>query len=298
MELRHLRYFVAIAEERSFSRAAARLNIAQPPLSQQIRRLERDLGYEVFERTPKGVILTRAGEVLLKHAYGVLDAAANAVSAASAASRGVAGRVTVAFMNSAAYSVVPRLLKAYRAAYPDIEVEIREMVIADQLDALVEKRIDVGILRPPVDDSRLTSLCLTRESFIVAVPHDHPLTQYAMLSLEDLADVRMVSYPRGHPAGFRERIELALRAAGVTPHVVHEATQIHTICGLVAGGVGAALVPDGACVLAIEGLTFVPLHGSDLHAETWLSWRVDASLKQILDFTNIASDMTKSNVST
>lgn len=288
MELRHLRYFIAVAEERSFSRAAERLHIAQPPLSQQIRRLEVDLGFALFERTPRGVKLTRAGDALLPGARWVLQAADDARKAAEAAHLGVAGRLTVAFINSSAYGILPRLLKAYRDAHPDIILDVREMSIADQLDALVAGRVDAGILRPPIDDRRLQAIRLVHEPFVVALPAGHVLASRAKLRLQDLQDEPLVGYPRGHPAGFRERIEAALRSAGVTPRVVQEATHVHTLCGLVAGAVGVAIVPAGARVLAIEGVQFVPLSARDLHAEVWLAWLRAASVPQLRALVTVA----------
>jgi DNA-binding transcriptional LysR family regulator len=293
VELRHLRYFVAIAEERSFSRAAERLSIAQPPLSQQIRRLEAELGFPLFERKPHGVALTRAGEVLLGRARAILLACSEAAADAEAAHRGVAGRLKLAFINSAAYDVLPRLLMAFRKAHPDIEVGVREMIIADQLDALADGSIDAGILRPPVDDARLDALLLAREPFVVALPRGHALRSRSSLTLRDLADEALIAYPRGHPAGFRERIDAALRALGSTPRIVQEATQVHTICGLVAGGVGISIVPIGAQVLAIEGIGFVSLRAPDLYADIWLAWPRQSQLPQLQHFVAVARNVAR-----
>lgn len=288
MELRHLRYFIAVAEERSFSRAAERLGIAQPPLSQQIRRLENDLGFALFERTPKGVRLTGAGEALVPEARSVLQAADDARKAAEAAHLGVAGRLTIAFINSAAYGILPRLLKAYRDAHPQILVDVREMPIADQIDALVEGRVDAGILRPPVDDQRLDAIELVHEPFVVALPAGHILSSRSNLDLRELQGEPLVGYPRGHAAGFRERIDAALRSVGVTPRFIQEAAHVHTLCGLVAGGVGASIVPAGARVLAMDGVRFVPLTARDLYAEVWLAWSKVVSGRQVQDFVTVA----------
>lgn len=295
VELRHLRYFLAVAEERSFTQAAVRLNIAQPPLSQQIRRFEQALGFDLFNRRPKGVALTRAGEALLGEARIVLEAADKAVAVATAAHAGSAGRLSVAFINSAAYSVMPRLLRAFRLAHPGIDVDIREMTIADQVDALVEGRVDAGILRPPVSDARLSTLQLLRESFVVALPATHPLCSRVELGVAELCDEALVGYPRGHPAGFRERIEAAFRGAGVTPRFGQEATQVHTICGLVAVGVGPAIVPAGARVLSLEGVSFVNLDAPELRAEVCLAWRKASELPQLLRLIEVARRTTDPN---
>lgn len=291
MELRHLRYFVAVAEERSFSRAAERLGIAQPPLSQQIRRLERDLGFPLFERLPKGIRLTPAGEALVSGARSALRAADEARQAAEAAHRGVTGRLAIGFINSAAYSILPRLLRAYQDAHAQINVDAREMAIADQVDALVEGRIHAGILRPPVDDRRLEAIKLVHEPFVVAVPAGQVLASRARLTLGDLDAVPLVSYPRGHPAGFRERIDAALRNAGVTPRFVHEATHVHTLCGLVGGGVGVSIVPAGAGVLAMDGVRFVSLAAEDLYAEVWLAWSRIATAPQVHGLVAVARNI-------
>jgi DNA-binding transcriptional LysR family regulator len=281
VELRHLRYFLAVADERSFSRAAERLRIAQPPLSQQIRRLEKDLGFPVFERTPKGVRLTPGGEALLDGARAVLAAADDARRSAEAASRGMEGRVSLAFMNSAAYRILPTLLKVFRQAHPGIAVDAREMTIADQMDALIDGRVDAGILRPPIDDARLAAIELAEEPFVVALPTDHRLSTKPRIELPDLQDEALVGYPRGHAAGFRERIDAALRAAGISPRVVQEGTHVHTLCAMVAGGVGAAVVPESAGRLAMHDVAFVPLDAPDLHARTWMAWLAASRMPQL-----------------
>jgi DNA-binding transcriptional LysR family regulator len=288
VELRHLRYFLAVAEERSFSRAAERLGIAQPPLSQQIRRLERDLGFPVFERLPKGIRLTPAGEALVSAARSVLQAADEARKTAESAHLGVTGRLVIGFINSAAYSILPRLLRAYSDAHARIKVDAQEMAIADQIDALAEGRIHAGILRPPVDDRRLEAIKLVREPFVVAVPAGHVLASREELALADLQGEPLVSYPRGHPAGFRERIDAVLRNAGVTPRFLQEATHVHTLCGLVAGAVGISIVPAGARVLALDGVTFVPLDAQDLYAEVCLAWSRIASEPQVQGLVTVA----------
>lgn len=281
MELRHLRYFVAVAEERSVSRAAERLAIAQPPLSQQMRRLERELGFPLFERQPGGVILTRAGEALLPHARDLLRAAADATAAATAAHRGDAGHLALGFINGAAYRVLPALLRAYRDTHPVVEVAVRELAIADQLDALQARRIDAGLLRPPVDDPRLDFLVIARERFVVAMAHDHACARRASLILRDLDDVAVVAYPRGHRAGFRERIDAALAAQRSVPRIAQEATQLHTLCGLAAARVGMAIVPASAEAFSIPGLCFVPLRDLAARAEIALAWRKNDPSAQV-----------------
>lgn len=291
-----MRYFIAVAEERSFSRAASRLNMTQPPLSQQIRRLEMSFGFDLFERRPRGIVLTRAGETLLQRAYAVVECADSAVAATTAAHQGFSERLVIGFINSSAYTIMPALLKAFRRLHPRVDIDVQEMVIADQVDALVDGRIDIGILRPPVDDRRLSTLPLVREAFVVALPSGHVLADRQVLSLRDLDGVAMISYPRGHRAGFRNRIESVFRRAGVTPSVVHEATQIHTICGLVGSGLGISIVPAGARVLAISGVKFVPLKASQLHAEIWLSWNAAAKVAQAANFVEVARQVVRGAV--
>jgi DNA-binding transcriptional LysR family regulator len=298
VELRHLRYFLAVAEERSFSRAAERLHIAQPPLSQQIRRLEKDLGFAVFARTSKGVRLTPAGQALLEGARAVLSAVDDARRSAEAAHAGVAGRLSLAFMNSAAYSILPRLLKAYARAHPGVAVDAREMAIADQIDALVDGRIDAGILRPPIDDTRLAAVPLAEEPFVVALPAGHGLSSKPKVRLADLHGEALVGYPRGHVAGFRERIDATLRADGISPRVVQEAIHVHTLCGLVAGGVGAAIVPESARRLAMEDVVFVPLDAPDLRAQTWLAWLANSTMPQLQHLITTATTSFRLTVAT
>ncbi len=281
MELRHLRYFVTVAEARSVSRAAERLAIAQPPLSQQIRRLEHELGFALFERHPIGVVLTRAGEALLPYARDVLRTAADAVAVATAAHRGSTGHLILGFINGAAYRILPDLLRTHRDSHPYVDVTVRELTIAEQVDALLSRHIDAGLLRPPLENRDLELEVLTRERFIIAMAENHAYAQRASLSLRDLHGAALVTYPYGQPAGFREQIDAVLKRRKIVPVVTQEAAQLHTLCGLAAAGVGLAIVPGSMKIFSLPGLHFKPLRDLSARAEIALAWRRGDNTPQI-----------------
>src|SRR5687767_2086529 len=186
MELRHLRYFVAVAEELHFGRAAVRLHVSQPPLSQQIKALEEELGVQLFQRTRRHVELTDAGRALLPEARAALEQAERAQRVAREAGAGARGRLVIGFVTSASYSVLPAAVRALRRAWPSVEVTLREMVPSAQLEALEWREIDVGLLRPPVDDARVEVEVVLEEPLLVALPARSALARKRGLALGDL----------------------------------------------------------------------------------------------------------------
>ncbi|MBV9229224.1 MAG: LysR family transcriptional regulator, partial [Chloroflexi bacterium] len=187
MELRHLHYFIAVAEELHFGKAAERLQMAQPPLSQQIRQLEDELGVQLFYRTKRHVQLTEAGHVFLQEARQTLIQAEQAIVAARRAGRGELGRLAIGFVGSATSDILPTLIRGFQERYPEVELLLRELTTAQQVRALQDGRIHVGILRPPVHDDTLRIETLFKEPLIVALPERHPLSSQVQLPIEALA---------------------------------------------------------------------------------------------------------------
>jgi DNA-binding transcriptional LysR family regulator len=246
MELRHLRYFVAVAEELHFRRAAERLHIAQPPLSRQIRDLEREVGTPLFERVPRGVELTPAGLAFLPEARLTLAQAERAQRTAQRAARGEIGRLRVGFVEAATYfGVLPDVLGFFRAHLPDIGLSLFEMDSLQQAEALREGRIDLGILdSPPPDADRwLRTEAVYTDPLVAAVPHTHRLADRARLTLGDFAAEPFVIFPRHVSPGLYDGIIARCRSAGFSPRVVQEAAGWHTLAGLVGAGVGVTFVP-------------------------------------------------------
>jgi DNA-binding transcriptional LysR family regulator len=261
MELRHLRYFVAVAEELHFRRAAERLHMSQPPLSQQIRALENDVGVELLVRDRRGVSLTTAGRAFLAEAYNVLGAAEHAVAIAHQAARGDMGDLSIGFVGSTVYGLVPELLRAFGEEHPAVRVRLREMTSAAQMSALQVREIDIGFLRPPVSAEGVTVETLFEEPLVVALPTDHPLAGTARVDVRRLRDEAIVSLSPYEAPGLYTATEATLAAAGVVPHVVQTVTELPTAVGLVAAGLGVTLVPASLVGLNRSGVVYRPLKG-------------------------------------
>jgi DNA-binding transcriptional LysR family regulator len=258
--LRHLRYFVTVAEEQHFGRAAERLHMAQPPLSQQIRRLEADVGVELFVRTTRRVDLTDAGRVYLERAHTILASVENAAVEARRVAAGVVGHLVLGCVGSATYSVVPALSRRLTEELPGVDFSFRgEMLVSEQVDALRERTIDVALLRPPVMDSALTVTPLRKERLVVAVPNDHRLASRKQLRVTDLADTDLIMHSAGRGSAMYDVVRRLFGEAGLAPSVRHEVGDTSTLVTLVAGGLGVAVVPDPVSALALDGVAFVPL---------------------------------------
>ncbi|MER6093539.1 LysR substrate-binding domain-containing protein [Streptomyces bluensis] len=261
MELRQLRYFVAAAEELHFTRAAARLGIAQPALSQQIRRLEAALGVELFSRTRRQVTLTPAGRAFLAEARGTLEQARRAARIARRTAAGELGPLTIGFVGSATDALLPRALPTLRARHPELKLVLRELTSAEQIDALARGGIDLGLLRPPSPlPPGLRTRLVAREPLVCALPADHPLTRHERLTATDLHGQPFVLFPRREGPWLYDLITAYCRGAdGTLPTVVQEAVMMQTITALVAAGTGISLVPASQQAISREGLTYRPL---------------------------------------
>jgi DNA-binding transcriptional LysR family regulator len=263
IELRHLRYFVAVAEELHFRRAAERLHMSQPPLSQQIRALEGELGVSLLRRNRRGVELTPAGQELLQEARDVLAGVDRAVRAAQRVDRGDVGILTVGFVGSAIYGRVPDLLRAFRDAHPDVEMQLRELTSNAQIAELRARRIDVGFLRPPIDAEGITVEVIQREPVVVALPADHPLAadDVGEIAIRQLRDESFVTLPRSEAPGLSDATLRTLARAGASPRVVQTVSELQTAVGLVSAGIGVALVPASLSALSRPNVVYRPLAG-------------------------------------
>lgn len=274
MELRHLRYFVAVAEELHFHRAAERLHISQPPLSQQVRALEAELDVLLLERNRRGVALTPAGTVYLAEARAILAAVDAATESARSVARGAAGRLSLAFVGSAMHGALPAVLRAHRLAFPFVELALRELPTAAQLEALRAGRIDVGVIRPPVDEPDLEIETIHTEPVVVALPAGHPLAARERVALADLLEEGFVLLARREAPGLHESLARALARAGGAPRVVQEVREMQTVVGLVAAGLGVSLVPASVGADAHGGVAYRPVAGRAPTVELALAWRL------------------------
>ena len=281
VELRHLRYFVAVAEELHFGRAAVRLHIAQPQLSRQIRDLERELGTELFSREKGRVQLTRAGRAFLPEVRRTLAQAERALRTAQRAARGEVGRLRVGFVEAATYSgVLPDVLGVFRDQVPNVGLELFELSSLQQTEALRDGRIELGILHSPPHDAAqwLGVERVLKDPMVVALPRDHRLAARVRVALRALAGEPFLMLRRPDGPGLYDRIIAACQAAGFSPQVAQQAGQIQTLVGLVAAGVGVALVPGSLAELRRPGVVYRPLSGLAVDMGTWAVWRAaDAS---------------------
>jgi len=260
VELRQLRYFVAVAEELHFRRAAERLHITQPPLSQQIRLLEEDLGCRLLTRSRRQVKLTPAGEAFLHDARELLGELDRAVTTAQRIGTGKEGRLRINFVGSALLSTVPQVVQKFRLARPNVEIELREQSTDAQLHAVSSGTVDVGLVRPPIDDlPELRGQIALREKTVAALPTNHPLAQLSRVSLGRLAAEPLVMFPRSQAPGFHDLLISSLASTSVTSRVVQYAPETTTIIGLVAAGIGVSLVPESVMRLDIGGVTYRPI---------------------------------------
>ena len=242
IELRHLRSFVVLADELHFGRAAKRLGIAQPPLSQQIARLERLLGHPLFTRRPS-VALTAAGSALLAPARRAIEQVAFGVDATRRAGRGESGILTIGFAASTMATRVPDVLRTFRRRQPGVELVLRELSTAAQLEALRSGLIDVGFLREPVAEPAIVAERIVREPFAAVLPPGHRLSSHRTIDLGALADEGFVLFPRAVAPTLYDQVRAVCRTAGFEPRQVQEAQEWLTIVGLVDAGLGVSIVP-------------------------------------------------------
>lgn len=274
MDLRQLRYFVTVAETRHFGQAAERLHIAQSPLSQAIRQLEAHLGTPLFDRTTRRVDLTAAGEALRPEAIRILESVAAARQQVEHVAAGHIGSVRCGVTGLATYSQLPRLVRLLTEKLPGLTLSFStDMLTPAQEQALLDHRIDVGVLRPPVSSPALCWRTLARERFVVAVSREHPLAGSAPIPLGDLRDEAFVLYSA--PGSVVDAaVGRACRAAGFAPRRTHSAGETSVVLALVAAGVGVALLPESVLALSVDDVRYVRVT-DDVHVDLALAWRRD-----------------------
>ena len=276
MELRHLRYFRAVAEELHFGRAAKRLHIAQPPLSQQIRQLEQELDVELLTRSTRKVELTEAGVAYLKRVVAILDSVDDAGRQAHRVASGIEGQLAIGCVGSATYSLLPQLVRALREEFPGIEVSIRgEMLAPAQITALLSGDIDIALLRPPIDHPGIAYESVRRDSLLVAVPAGHRLASADSVAFDELRDDEFIVHAGQGRSVMSSLLLSAAVGAGFRPRIRHE-VETSTLVTLVAAGVGVAIVPAPTAELGISGVTYRPLRPASLGVDLLAAWLQDA----------------------
>jgi DNA-binding transcriptional LysR family regulator len=257
---RRLGYFVAVAEELSFTRAAQRLHMAQPPLSQQIALLEREIGTPLFDRSRRTIRLTPAGAALLPEARRLLGDLDETVRMVRGVGEGTTGRLTVGFVPSAINGVLPDLLRRFRTTHPHVELTLREMAPDALVRAVHDGRVDVAVLYPPISEPDLAQRHLASEELLLALPDAHPLAAAPTITLADVAGEPFILPERHDVPGLHAAVTALFADAGITPRIAQRGVWlVQTVLGLVAAGIGLALVPSSAATLRREGVTLHPL---------------------------------------
>ncbi|MFL9812835.1 LysR family transcriptional regulator [Stutzerimonas sp. VN223-3] len=275
-DLAQLRCFTALAAELNFRRAAERLHMTQPPLSRQIQLLEHQLGVALFTRSTRAVALTAAGRAFFVDAQALLEQAHRAAQAARLAAQGESGTVSIGFVASAVYDFLPRVVAQARRDRPGVQIALQEMTTFDQFQALHTRRIDLAIVRAPLNQPGLTNECLVREPFILAVPCEHPLATQEPLGLADLHGQPFIIYSHAAWQPFNELLTGMFRSCGVQPDYVQSLGNTLTILSLVNAGMGVALVPRSASAVSFEHVRWRVIElPTGVHSELHLAWRDD-----------------------
>jgi DNA-binding transcriptional LysR family regulator len=280
VELRHLRYFVAVAEELHFGRAASRLGISQPPLSQQILALEREIGARLFDRSNRRVELTDAGRLFLADTSGILEQLERAAGVAERVHRGQTGEIRIGFFGSAPF--VPefqQLVFGFRREHPSVNVVLREMTSYRQVDAVLDGELDVAFVRPlQPSPEAVETLEILREPLLAVMRSDHPLAgSEEPLSVSQLSEQPLIGYARSIGSGLYQTVVDLCRNAGFAPVITQEANATPTMMGLVAAGLGISILPASLQSLSFGGVTFRPLRDASAHTAVWLARRRDDS---------------------
>lgn len=293
MELRHLRYFVAVAEELHFGRAAQQLHIAQQPLSRQIRDLEAELGVELFLRTKRTVRLTEVGQVFLTEARKTLKQAENAILLAQRTNRGEIGRLAIGFTGPALNSVLPKIVRRFKELYPKVDLALERLQTNEQVEALTSGRIHAGLLHPPVDDDILILETIHRENLVLILPDTHPLAEGAPapISLKDLANEPFILFPRHVGPVLYDQIIGLCQQAGFSPNVVLEVIPQQTILGLVSAEIGITLIHASVQALGQPGVVLRGLVEPTPELELAVAWSSDATNPVLPSFLEVVREV-------
>ena len=291
IELRHLRYFVAVAEELHFGKAARRLGIAQPPLSLQIQRLEAELGVPLFERTSRRVELTAAGHRLLKEGKRLLDDFASATDAARRAARGETGSIAVAFAASVMFLSLPRIIRRFREDFPHVRLELRELSTGMQIEALRAGDLDIGFLREPPPDEAFATETVMRERLVLALSKRHELASRKRVRLADVANEDFVLFPQDLSPGLHAHVFAMCAEAGVHPRVVQTSRELYTTISLVEAGVGVTIIPESVQKMGWRGVRYFPVRSPFAITRIDAAWRPDSRNPIIPSFVAIARSL-------
>ncbi|MFD1561173.1 LysR family transcriptional regulator [Paraburkholderia silviterrae] len=295
MELRHLKYFVVVAEELHFTRAAERLGMAQPPLSQQIRKLEHEIGALLFRRLTRGIELTDAGRVLYEDARRIVDHVELAKTRAQSAARGQTGHIRVGFASSVVFHpVIAEIVRTYRDTHPDVRLSPSESNVAALIEDLLDERIDVAIIRQAAHESeRVQVEELFDEEMVIVLPPKHRLAGRTGIQLHSLAQETLIMFPRSIAPVLYDEVISACQRAGFSPQLGQESTQVASAVSMVAAGFGVSIVPHSIRQLAATGVTYHAIEGPAPRAQIAIACRSTEFSKVVRDFMEVARRASK-----
>lgn len=288
MDLRRLTYFIAVAEELHFGRAASRLHIAQPPLSRQIAQLESDLGVLLFDRSRSQIQLTQAGAVLIERARDLVERIDQVEREVRRIGEGIEGRLRIAFVGTATYGILPNVIKAFRTSYPDIELALSAMNNAELKRAVIQREIDIAIARPDLDDEELKSEPLFHEPLILALPEQAAGSYPEQIRLIDLKAETFLLYPRRPRPSFADYILKVCLDEGFVPKSQVLAQDYQTAISLVSVGVGLSVVPKSVSSSGRAGVAYRPLAGKNPGTSLSLNYRRDNRAQHLMNFLAVA----------
>ncbi len=291
MELRHLRYFLAVAEELHFGKAAEKLHISQPPLSQQIRQLETMLGFQLFYRTKRNVQLTEAGQVFLDETQQIFKQLQEAIEKGRQTNRGETGRLAVGFVSSAVYKILPPILRKFRTSVAGVSLELHELTSDRQIQWLQEGKLDIGFVRPPIARADFEIAAMFQEPLILALPESHSLCNRAKISSSLLANESFIIFPRPVAPELYDRIIALCQQANFSPKVVQEAIQMQTIVSLVAADMGIAIVPASIQNLQRTGVIYKPISETTPTSAIAAIWRTNKRSATVDRFIKIVREI-------
>ena len=293
MEIKRLRYFVAVAEELHFGRAAERLEMAQPPLSRQIAQLEKDLGVQLFDRSRSQIRLTPAGDVMLERARDIIERLESTYREVSLIGQGSAGRLRIAFVGSASHGVLPTLIKSYRSHYPNVDLALSAMNNAELERAVIQREIDIAVARPSLDIEELRTLTLHQEPLMLAIPDNSRLNAVQNIALNDLTDETFVLYPRRPRPSFADYILKVCAEEGLKPRETVFAQDYQTAISLVSVGVGISIVPESVSSTQRPGVFYRPYEGYNPGTGLSAHARRDNRKPHVMNFFDIVEKYTK-----
>ncbi|MDJ0633760.1 MAG: LysR family transcriptional regulator [Xenococcaceae cyanobacterium MO_188.B29] len=294
MELRHLKYFVAVAEELHFGRAAEKVQITQPVISDQIRRLEQELGVKLFFRTKRTVELTEPGKIFFKEAKQILERVEKAVDAVQKADRGELGSLMIGYTGPALYTLLPKIIRTFRDRYPQVELVLKEICTNEQVEALNSGNIEVGFLHPPVD-GEFEFISIMTEKMVLALPEDHPLTTFTKVPISKLSNQSFILFPRHEGLSLYNRILLMCQQAGFAPKIVQEVTPQPTMIGLVAAGIGVSLVSESLQNINRPGVVYRKLDVTTPELELVAAWKKEKVSPVLPKFLQVVTEITRIN---